>query len=94
MREKRRFAFTVAVPALAGAVVVFLLSDGLLEGAATGLIFGGSVGFISAMWHQSRSNSVSYEYEAAGLPDDNLTTIARRDIGQSGNRGNDINLSP
>ena len=92
-RQIRKFAFTVVVTAIVGAVAVFALSDGMLEGILTGALFGGCVGFIVAMWH-AQNKGVSYEYEAAGLPDDNLTTIARRDLARPELRERDLNPGP
>ena len=94
MEQKRKFAFTVIVSAIVGAVAVFALADGLLEGALTGALFGGCVGFIVAMWHSANAKGVAYEYEAAGLPDDNLTTINRRDLAKPELRERDLSPGP
>ncbi len=58
----------------------FILSGGLPEGAIAGALLGGSVGFIIAMRRASGAAGPAFEYEAAGIHDDNLITIARRNL--------------
>ena len=59
------------VAAIVGAFAVYLLAGNLPEGASIGIIIGA---------RKSGASSVAFEFEAAGIPDDNLITIARRDL--------------
>ena len=63
-----------------GAVVAFLLAGGLAEGAIVGALLGGSIGTLMAARMLSGGAGPAYEAEAAGLHDDNLTTIMRRNL--------------
>lgn len=58
-----------------GGVAGAMLAGGLPEGAIAGAVIGASLGLLIAV----RKGS-AYEYEAAGLHDSNLTTIARRNL--------------
>ena len=68
------------VSAAVGAIAGVLLAGGLSEGAIAGGVLGASLGIIVAMRRNASSAGVSFELEAAGIPDDNLITIARRDL--------------
>ena len=70
----------------AGAAVVFALAGGIAEGAVMGAILGGSLGVIIAMRRNAGGRGVSFEYEAAGIPDDNLITTARRNLSRDAYR--------
>ena len=63
-----------------GAAVAFALAGGLAEGAIMGALLGGSVGTLAAARMLSGGAGPAYEAEAAGLHDDNLTTIMRRNL--------------
>ncbi|MCY4072686.1 MAG: hypothetical protein OXG60_15435 [Chloroflexi bacterium] len=67
------------VSAALGAVAGILLAAGLPEGAIAGAVVGASVGVIIGM-HRAGAASPAFEYEAAGLHDDNLITTARRNL--------------
>lgn len=75
----RLLVYTI-VGAVAGAVIAFALADGLPEGALVGAILGGSIGIIIAMRRASGGAGPAFEYEAAGIHDDNLITTARRNL--------------
>ncbi len=66
--------------AVAGAVIVFVLAEGLPEGAFVGALLGGSLGIIIAMRRANGAAGPAFEYEAAGIHDDNLITTARRNL--------------
>ena len=70
--------YTLACAAL-GACAFYLLTGNLPEGAIAGAVIGGSVGVIIGA-RKSGASSVAFEFEAAGIPDDNLITVARRDL--------------
>ena len=72
--------------AASGAVVGYLLAGGLSEGAIAGGVLGTSLGIIVAMRRNASSAGVSFELETAGIPDDNLITIARRDLSRDAYR--------
>ena len=63
-----------------GAGAVLLLSDGLPEGAVAGAVLGASIGVMVAMRKGAGDSTPSFEYEAAGIHDDNLITTARRNL--------------
>ena len=67
------------VAAIVGAFAVYLLAGNLPEGAIAGAVVGASIGIIIGA-RKSGASSVAFEFEAAGIPDDNLITIARRDL--------------
>ncbi len=71
------YAFLAAV---LGAVIGYLLADGLPEGAVVGALLGASIGIIIAMRRASGGAGAAFEYEAAGIHDDNLITTARRNL--------------
>ena len=52
-----------------------MLAGGLPEGAIAGATIGASLGLLFAI-----RKGAAYEFEAAGLHDSNLTTIARRTL--------------
>ncbi len=68
------------VGAVSRATVGYLLADGLPEGALVGALLGASIGIIIAMRRASGGAGVAFEYEAAGIYDDNLITTARRNL--------------
>ena len=72
-------AFAV-LSAVIGAVIAFVLAEGLPEGAFVGALLGGSIGIIIAMRRASGAAGPAFEYEAAGIHDDNLITTARRNL--------------
>ena len=61
-----------------GAAAGLLLSGGLPEGAFSGLLLGASLGLIIAMRRAQGGTGMAFEYEAAGIHDDNLVTTMRR----------------
>ena len=73
------FAYT-CIGAVIGALAGYLLADGLAEGAFVGALLGASLGIIIAMRRASGAAGASFEYEAAGIHDDNLITTARRNL--------------
>ena len=75
MKKLAAFAFSSA---LTGAILALLVSDALVEAAIIGALIGGSMGLIA--FFSRHSATVAFEYEAAGLPDDNLITTARRNL--------------
>ena len=76
-----RLAVYTITGALVGALGVYLLAEGVPEGAIMGLVLGGSLGVLVAVRKGAGGDSAaSFEYEAAGLHDNNLTTIARRNL--------------
>ncbi len=81
----RLVAYTF-VTAIVGAIVALLLTEALAEGAIVGALIGGSIGVI--VFISRNASTVSYEFEAAGIPDDNLTTTARRNLVREANRSN------
>ncbi len=74
------------VTAIAGAIVAFLMTEALAEGAIVGALIGGSIGVI--IFISRNASTVSYEFEAAGIPDDNLITTARRNLVREAYRSN------
>lgn len=70
-----RLAACLIGGALIAGIAFALLADGLFEGAVAGAVIGASLGWLVAV-----RKSAAYEYEAAGLHDGNLTTIARRNL--------------
>ena len=75
----RLLSYTI-LAAVLGAGVVYLLAEGLPEGAIAGAVIGASLGVIVAARKGAGDSAASFEYEAAGLHDNNLTTIARRNL--------------
>jgi len=86
----RQFIFHIVLGALLGAIIgaigVLLLTEGLPEGAIMGGILGGSVGLLIAARRRYGGTTPSYEFETAGIHDDNLITIARRNLARGGYR--------
>ncbi|MCY4063509.1 MAG: hypothetical protein OXG53_14150 [Chloroflexi bacterium] len=72
--------------AIIGAIVVFLLTEGLPEGAVMGGLLGGSAGMLIAARRRFGGTTPSYEFETAGIHDDNLVTIARRNLARGAYR--------
>ena len=81
----RAFAFVLTSAAI-GAVIAFVLADGLAEGAIMGALLGGSIGTIVAARLLNGGAGAAYEFEAAGLHDDNLVTIMRRNLMREAHR--------
>lgn len=75
-----------ALGAAGGAGIAYLLADGLAEGAFIGAMLGASIGVIIAMRRASGPAGPSFEYEAAGIHDDNLITTARRNLVREAHR--------
>lgn len=75
-----RLAQYTIIGAVAGALVAYLLSGALPEGAVVGLVIGGSLGLLVAVQSGAGDSAAAFEYEAAGIHDDNLTTTARRNL--------------
>ncbi len=75
-----RLAVYSITGALVGALGVYLLAEGVPEGAIMGLVLGGSLGVLVAVRKGAGGKAASFEYEAAGLHDNNLTTTARRNL--------------
>jgi len=75
-----RLALYAIFGALLSALSTYLLAGGLPEGAVAGALLGGSLGLLVAMRHGAGDSSASFEFEAAGIHDDNLTTTARRNL--------------
>lgn len=71
------YAFIAAV---LGGGIVYLLADRLPEGAVAGAVIGLSIGVMVAVRSGAGNSAASFEYEAAGIHDSNLTTIARRNL--------------
>lgn len=79
-----RLLLSVTLAALLGAAIgaigVYILAEGLPEGAVAGGILGGSVGALIAARRHHGASGPAFEYEAAGIHDDNLITTARRNL--------------
>lgn len=75
----RLIVYTI-IGASVGALVFLLAAYGVPEGAVAGAILGGSLGALVAMRQGAGDSTASFEYEAAGIHDDNLTTTARRNL--------------
>lgn len=79
-----RLLLHVVLAALLGAIIgatgVFILAEGLPEGAIMGGILGGSIGLLIAVRRHYGASGPAYEFEAAGIHDDNLVTSARRNL--------------
>lgn len=71
---------------IVGAAAGYFLAEGLIEGALTGAIFGGSLGTIIGLRLNASGAEPAFEFEAAGIPDDNLITIARNNLGRDAYR--------
>jgi ABC-type cobalamin transport system permease subunit len=63
-----------------GAVAGFFLAEGLPEGAIAGAIIGASLGVMVAVRKGAGDSTPSFEYEVAGIHDDNLITTVRRNL--------------
>jgi len=74
-----RLLWYALASAASGAVVGYLLAGRLPEGAIAGAVVGGSIGLIIAV-RRAGAAGPAFEYEAAGLHDDNLITTARRNL--------------
>ena len=71
---------TGAICALIGAAAVYLVTEGLPEGAIMGGILGSSVGVLIAVRRHYGASGPAFELEAAGIHDGNLITTARRNL--------------
>ncbi len=83
-----RLSIYALVGAALGAVAGILLAEGLSEGAIAGAVVGLSIGVIIGVQRNAGSATASFEFEAAGIADDNLITIARRDLVKEAYRNN------
>ena len=81
-----RLLFYTLVSAVLGAIAGYLLAEGLGDGAIAGAVVGASLGVIIAVRRGTSSAGVSFELEAAGIHDDNLITIARRNLSRDAYR--------
>ncbi len=86
MKEILQLLLSASIAAVTGALVFFLAAEGLAEGAVAGALLGGSLGIITAMRRASGSTGPAFEYEAAGIHDGNLITIARRNLVRDAHR--------
>lgn len=75
-----RLVVYAIVGASLGAAVFYFLADSLPEGAIAGALIGACLGVLVAMRAGAGASSPSFEYEAAGIHDDNLVTTARRNL--------------
>ena len=75
-----RLLIYALVAALFGGACIYVLAGNLPEGAIAGMVFGGSIGVLVAMRKGAGDSTPSFEYEAAGIHDDNLITTARRNL--------------
>ena len=66
--------------ALVGAICLYLLAGKLPEGAIAGALLGACMGVLVAIRKGAGGSAPSFEYEAAGIHDDNLITTARRNL--------------
>ena len=81
-----RFGIVNLLGAATGAAAGYLLAEGLIEGAIAGAIVGGSLGMIIGLRLSASGAEPAFEFEAAGIPDDNLITIARNNLGRDAYR--------
>ena len=86
MRPLLTTLLVTALGAIIGAIGVYILAEGLPEGAIMGGILGGSVGILIAARRLQGASGPAFEYEAAGIHDDNLITTARRNLVQEAYR--------
>jgi len=75
-----RLVLYAAVAAILGGGIIYLLAEGLPEGAIAGAVIGASLGIMVAARKGAGDAAASFDYEAAGIHDSNLTTIARRNL--------------
>lgn len=75
-----RLAITIILGAIIGGIMITLLAGGLPEGAVAGMVLGGSLGLLAAVHKGADDSTPAFEYETAGIHDDNLTTTARRNL--------------
>ena len=75
-----RLALYTIIGGSAGALAFFLAAEGLSEGAVAGAILGVSLGVLVAMRRGAGDSTAAFEYETAGIHDDNLITTARRNL--------------
>ena len=75
-----RLALYTISGALVSALVTYWLAGGLPEGAVAGAVLGGSLGLLVAMRQGAGDSTPAFEYETAGIHDDNLITTARRNL--------------
>lgn len=75
-----RLIVYAVIGATLGALALFLAADGLTEGAVAGALLGGSLGLLVAVHKGAGDSAAAFEYETAGIHDDNLITTARRNL--------------
>lgn len=75
-----RLALYTIIGGSVGALAFFLAAGGLAEGAVAGALLGASLGVLVAMRRASDAGGPAFEYETAGIHDDNLITTARRNL--------------
>lgn len=75
-----RLLLVGALGAIIGAFAGYRLAESLPEGAIMGGILGGSIGLLIAMRRLQGASGPAFEYEAAGIHDDNLITTVRRNL--------------
>ncbi len=83
-----RLVLYAIIGAIIGASAIHLLAEGLPEGVITGALLGASLGVLIAMRKGAGASTPSFEYEAAGIHDDNLITTARRNLARGAYRAN------
>ena len=82
----RLLILTTLIALAIGGTAGYFLAEGLPEGAIAGAIVGGSLGLIIALRINASGAEPAFEYEAAGIPDDNLITTARRNLSRDAYR--------
>ncbi len=80
------FSITTLIGIIVAAAAGYFLAEGLPEGAIAGAIVGGSLGTIIGLRLNASGAEPAFEFEAAGIPDDNLITIARNNLGRDAYR--------
>lgn len=75
-----RLIIYAAFGAVAGAAAFYLLAGNLPEGGFAGGMIGLSLGILVAMRRGASASGPAFEFEAAGIHDNNLTTTARRNL--------------
>lgn len=75
-----RLVSYAVLTALFGAICLYLLAGNLPEGTIAGALIGACLGVLVAMRKGAGGSAPSFEYEAAGIHDDNLITTARRNL--------------
>ena len=86
MRPLLTTLLATALGAIIGAVAGLLTSDFMPEGALGGAVIGASIGMLVAARRRYGGSTPAYEFEAAGIHDNNLITTARRNLVQEAYR--------